>query len=301
MIRDIVQLWLKSHTAEAWLDRRTNFTRSLATMSMIGYILGLGDRHPSNLLLDQITGKVLHIDFGDCFEVRPHRCILQYWTEQKANFVPLCSTLYSIRHVLTMQVAMHREKFPEKIPFRLTRMLRQAMEISGIEGTFRITCESVLRVLRRNRSSVMAMLEAFVYDPLVNWRLHPAKGNRTTAFNSNYTHLKIGSDGAMSGSLGILASLSESGAFESSISNGSYGLAGLPKRPSRDFAEAETPNQTLNERALAVIQRVSDKLKGQDFGRRNELDVQEQVQKLFDQATATANVCQSYVGWCPFW
>ena len=62
-------LWLKSHTAEAWLDRRTNFTRSLATMSMIGYILGLGDRHPSNLLLDRITGKVLHIDFGDCFEV----------------------------------------------------------------------------------------------------------------------------------------------------------------------------------------------------------------------------------------
>jgi FKBP12-rapamycin complex-associated protein len=36
---------------------------------MVGYILGLGDRHPSNLLIHRITGKVVHVDFGDCFEV----------------------------------------------------------------------------------------------------------------------------------------------------------------------------------------------------------------------------------------
>lgn len=129
-------LWLKSNSAEAWLDRRTTFTRSLAVMSMVGYILGLGDRHPSNLMLDRNTGKIVHIDFGDCFEV-----------------------------------AMHRDKFPEKIPFRLTRMLVQAMEVSGIEGSFRITCENVMRVLRENKDSVMAVLEAFVHDPLINWRL----------------------------------------------------------------------------------------------------------------------------------
>ena len=29
------------------------------------------------------------------------------------------------------QVAIYREKFPEKIPFRLTRMLIKAMEVSG--------------------------------------------------------------------------------------------------------------------------------------------------------------------------
>jgi FKBP12-rapamycin complex-associated protein len=105
-------------------------------MSMVGYILGLGDRHPSNLMLDRHTGKILHIDFGDCFEV-----------------------------------AMHREKYPEKIPFRLTRMLINAMEVSGIEGTFRCTCESVMKVLRENKESLMAVLEAFVYDPIINWRL----------------------------------------------------------------------------------------------------------------------------------
>ena len=66
-------LWLKSNNSEVWLDRRTNFTRSLAVMSMVGYILGLGDRHPSNLMLDRVSGKIIHIDFGDCFEVAMQR------------------------------------------------------------------------------------------------------------------------------------------------------------------------------------------------------------------------------------
>lgn len=129
-------LWNKSINSEEWLDRRTNFTRSLAVMSMVGYILGLGDRHPSNLMLDQVSGRVLHIDFGDCFEV-----------------------------------AMHREKFPEKVPFRLTRMLVRAMEVSGIEGSYKSTCERTMSVLRNNKDSLVAMLEAFVYDPLISWRL----------------------------------------------------------------------------------------------------------------------------------
>lgn len=129
-------LWLKSTNSEEWLERRTKYTRSLAVMSMVGYILGLGDRHPSNLMLDKVSGRVLHIDFGDCFEV-----------------------------------AMMREKFPERVPFRLTRMLIKAMEVSGIEGSYRSTCERVMSVLRSSRDSLIAMLEAFVYDPLISWRL----------------------------------------------------------------------------------------------------------------------------------
>ena len=58
-------LWMKSANSESWLERRTNYTRSLAVMSMVGYILGLGDRHPSNIMLDRYSGKVVHIDFGD--------------------------------------------------------------------------------------------------------------------------------------------------------------------------------------------------------------------------------------------
>ena len=60
---------------------------------------------------------------------------------------------------------------PERIPFRLTRMLVNAMEVSGIEGTYRLTCERVMAVLRDNRDSLISMLEAFVHDPLISWRL----------------------------------------------------------------------------------------------------------------------------------
>ena len=149
-------LWTKSTNSEEWLDRRTKFTRSIAVMSMVGYILGLGDRHPSNLMLDQISGRVLHIDFGDCFEV-----------------------------------AMHREKYPEKIPFRLTRMLIKAMEVSGIEGSYRDTCERTMTVLRDNRDSLVAMLDAFVYDPLISWRLLGQSPNNNENDNAQPYHLPV--------------------------------------------------------------------------------------------------------------
>jgi FKBP12-rapamycin complex-associated protein len=129
-------LWYYSKTSESWLLRRDLYTKSLATMSVVGYILGLGDRHPSNLMLSRVNGVLFHIDFGDCFEL-----------------------------------AMHREKFPEKVPFRLTRMLILAMEIAGVEGTYRMICERVMKVLRENRDSIIAMLEAFVHDPLISWKL----------------------------------------------------------------------------------------------------------------------------------
>ena len=116
-------LWLRSRNSESWLERRVTYTRSLAVNSMVGYILGLGDRHPSNLLLDQVTGKVVHIDFvrecrsrelsdiqGDCFEV-----------------------------------AQQRDKYPEKVPFRLTRMLIHAMEVSSSFTAERITDDSGVR------------------------------------------------------------------------------------------------------------------------------------------------------------
>eukprot|EP00045_Choanoeca_perplexa_P018278 m.285189 g.285189 ORF g.285189 m.285189 type:complete len:2476 (+) comp17770_c0_seq3:155-7582(+) len=127
-------LWQRSSSSEEWLERRGNFIRSLAVMSMVGYVLGLGDRHPSNLMIDRKTGGVMHVDFGDCFEV-----------------------------------AINRPKYPERVPFRLTRMLVSAMEVSGVHGTYSITCENTMSVLRNNSDSVMAVLEAFVHDPLIDW------------------------------------------------------------------------------------------------------------------------------------
>lgn len=36
-------------------------------MSMVGYILGIGDRHVQNMLIDEKTAEIIHIDFGEYF------------------------------------------------------------------------------------------------------------------------------------------------------------------------------------------------------------------------------------------
>ncbi|KAJ1953477.1 phosphatidylinositol kinase- protein kinase tor1, partial [Dispira parvispora] len=225
-------LWLKSRNSEEWLERRTCYTRSLGVMSIVGYILGLGDRHPSNLMLHRKTGKVVHIDFGDCFEV-----------------------------------ATQRDRFPETVPFRLTRMLILAMEISGIEGSFRTTCEHVMRVVRLNRDSLMAVLEAFVYDPLINWRLTPPK------------------TGAL-------------------YTEGELGPRRVSQHREDNMVRDEE-NQTFaeqtNARAVEVMTRVSNKLIGRDFHPQQVLPVNAQVDKLIKQATSSENLSQLFVGWCSFW
>lgn len=73
---------------------------------------------------------------------------------------------------------MKREKFPERVPFRLTRMLVKAMEACGIEGVYRHTCNIVMRVLRENKESLLAVLDSFVYDPLLTWRLLNTASNK---------------------------------------------------------------------------------------------------------------------------
>ncbi|KAK7093536.1 serine/threonine-protein kinase mTOR-like isoform X2 [Littorina saxatilis] len=242
-------LWYKSPGSEEWFDRRTNYTRSLAVMSMVGYVLGLGDRHPSNLMLDRVSGKIIHIDFGDCFEV-----------------------------------AMTREKFPEKIPFRLTRMLINAMEATGIDGNYRMTCEKVMEVLRQNKESLMAVLEAFVYDPLLNWRLVEAgktkeKGKRSGSYGES-----------QEGGGDLLESVEAQSASKK-----------LPEGPEMPLGSINIPSEVMNKKAVNIIQRVRDKLTGRDFATEEPVDVTRQVELLIQQATSHENLCQCYIGWCPFW
>ena len=339
-------LWLRSRNAEHWLLRRTTYTRSLAVMSMVGYILGLGDRHPSNLMLDRLTGKILHIDFGDCFEV-----------------------------------AVHREKFPEKIPFRLTRMLVTAMEVSGIEGNFRSTCESVISMLRNNKDSVLAMLEAFVHDPLINWRLlvrpsqeDVAARSRSASGAAHSRSRRTGAEGTTVGGRSRSASITLAPEDVSSLLGSSQAqvaqvaaaqamsaAGGQPSRsasingqPSRSASinmgatgggadadwhhpasligtprfdamvpdvpesasvtvsrrsraeplqlQEEQDEQALNDRAVSVLRRVKSKLAGSDFpDQAPTLDVATQVNRLVVEAQSELNLCQLYVGWCPFW
>jgi phosphatidylinositol kinase/protein kinase (PI-3 family) len=52
------ELWLSSTGSSDWYEKQGCYARSLALMSVIGYLLGLGDRHLDNILLDFSTGEV---------------------------------------------------------------------------------------------------------------------------------------------------------------------------------------------------------------------------------------------------
>ncbi|KAG8686939.1 phosphatidylinositol kinase- protein kinase tor1 [Ceratobasidium sp. 395] len=59
--------------------------------------------------------------------------------------------------------------------------------------------------------------------------------------------------------------------------------------------------ETRDQRALAVYNRVRDKLTGRDFNTPESLPALEQVLRLIEQATSYENLCQSFSGWCAFW
>jgi hypothetical protein len=127
-----------THFSLQWWSKTQTYARSVAVMSMVGYVLGLGDRHLDNILVDYSSGEVVHIDYNVCFEKGL------------------------------------RLRVPELVPFRMTQSMQAALGLTGVEGTFRSSCEHVMRVLRRNKETLLTLLEAFVYDPLVDWAAEKA-------------------------------------------------------------------------------------------------------------------------------
>ena len=51
-----------------WYAMRLKYARSVAVGSMVGHLVGLGDRHGSNIMINTKTGEILHIDLGIAFD-----------------------------------------------------------------------------------------------------------------------------------------------------------------------------------------------------------------------------------------
>ncbi|RMC07330.1 hypothetical protein DUI87_16789 [Hirundo rustica rustica] len=122
-----------------WFEKRLAYTRSVATSSIVGYILGLGDRHVQNILIDEQTAELVHIDLGVAFE--------------QGKILPT----------------------PETVPFRLTRDIVDGMGITGVEGVFRRCCEKTMAVMRNSQEALLTIVEVLLYDPLFDWTMNPLK------------------------------------------------------------------------------------------------------------------------------
>lgn len=118
-------------TPNLMMNARTKFIQAYAVWCMVGYIIGLGDRHWDNIIFHLDTGAVSHVDFDCIFE--------------KGKSLPVA----------------------ELVPFRLTRNIIDVFGVLKEKGLFTKTCELVLQVIRKNKRNIIGFLSSFVNDPII--------------------------------------------------------------------------------------------------------------------------------------
>lgn len=123
-----------SFSPEAFICIRHEFARSLSALSITSYILGIGDRHMDNFLLNSANGRVVGIDFGHAF-----------------------GTATQFLYI------------PELMPFGLTRQLVGVLAPHGYDGILKHDMIETLQVLENNKDLLLDVLAIFVKEPLIAW------------------------------------------------------------------------------------------------------------------------------------
>ncbi|KAJ5076723.1 DNA-dependent protein kinase catalytic subunit [Anaeramoeba ignava] len=131
MRKSIISL---SESKESFLAIRAQFARTLSSFSVAGYILGIGDRHLKNFLVDNLTGSVIGIDFGYSFGTG-------------VQLIPI----------------------PELVPFRMTPQLTNLFRPLETNGIIQQTMLHTLRVLRENQEILLNVMDIFLKEPLLDW------------------------------------------------------------------------------------------------------------------------------------
>ncbi|MEN2497041.1 MAG: hypothetical protein MHMPM18_001481 [Marteilia pararefringens] len=159
---DILSIMRKMSTSiDDWSAKRFTFINSLSVMSIVGYVLGLGDRHTDNILFNLDDFSVIHVDFGDCFDV-----------------------------------AALRTNYPETVPFRLSRFIQTA--IGSLTPLFRETCIHMLDTLKENQVQILDILASFLLDPLSIETMKIDEQNSlqdtVSGYNDEYQHQNLHRD-----------------------------------------------------------------------------------------------------------
>lgn len=139
----VLSWWFVQHFCSAtdWYEARKKFTLTAAAWSAIGHVIGLGDRHSENILVETTTGRIIHVDFDCIFD--------------KGLKLPR----------------------PEVVPFRLTPNMLDAFGPTGSDGMFSSGMESSLEILRGNRDTLLSVLEPFIKDPVIDWKRQKPQQN----------------------------------------------------------------------------------------------------------------------------
>lgn len=151
-LRDAVAALCAS--SEAFYAVRAEFARTLAVFNVCSYVLGIGDRHLENFLLDTTSGQIVGIDFGHAFD-------------SATESLPV----------------------PELMPFRLTKQLADVLIPVGIPGLLRQSMIHTMSALHESRDILLTALDVFVQEPLVDWiknaKIQAARRNQRRTTDSN--------------------------------------------------------------------------------------------------------------------
>lgn len=138
-----------SVSPEAFLTLRGHFASSHACLCICQYILGIGDRHLSNFMVDMETGGMIGIDFGHAFG-------------SATQFLPV----------------------PELMPFRLTRQFVNLMLPLKESGTLKNVMVHTLRALRNNHELLLNTMDVFIKEPSLDWQVFARKQAKTQGINT---------------------------------------------------------------------------------------------------------------------
>ncbi|KAH3671692.1 hypothetical protein OGAPHI_000397 [Ogataea philodendri] len=160
MYQPVLQVWFQDQFPNPvnWYQCRNDYTKTCAVMSIVGYLVGMGDRHGDNIMLSELSGQILHVDFDCLFDKGKKLAV------------------------------------PERVPFRLTQNMTAAMGVTGYEGTFRKTCEVTMKIIRQNENSLMNVLETFLYDPIMDWKVKQKKRRSTEEADSKGLQPQVAMD-----------------------------------------------------------------------------------------------------------
>lgn len=127
------ELFIASNSTCQFINSQKLFIKSCASMNILGFFVGLGDRHLGNILLNFASGFVTHIDFNICFDR---------------------GKLLSI---------------PETVPFRLSRNFISAFGSFGYQGNYMNICTELIKFICENEYIVKSYMKNQRYDQSVEW------------------------------------------------------------------------------------------------------------------------------------
>lgn len=136
-----------STSPESFFVLRNNFGKSLATMCIAHWLLGIGDRHLGNFLIDECNGQLIGIDFNMAFGA-------------------------GTRHL----------RIPELVPFRLTAQFVNVLKPLETSGFLAKCMAHVLRTFRLESESLLSALEVIIVsEPHPNTASDPVNQTSTSS------------------------------------------------------------------------------------------------------------------------